>query len=53
MLGVVICVRTSDDDEWLEDQRSTETPGCSVLLMGVSLPLVGAFIASLARSHPF
>ncbi|MEA3035189.1 MAG: hypothetical protein QOH04_948 [Sphingomonadales bacterium] len=52
-LGVVICVRTSADDEWLEDQqsRATGASGCSPLLLGVWLPLAIGLIAAVAQSR--
>lgn len=51
-LGVVLCVRTGDEDEWLEDERSkpAAASGCSLLLLGIA-PVAGALIAAAARTH--
>jgi hypothetical protein len=49
MHGVVLCVRTAKDDEWLEDeQRSTSerSTGCSIVLFAVLLPF-GALISAV------
>jgi len=50
-LGVVLCVRTSDQDAWLEDQRSSSSPGsgCSLVLLGISLGAAASCIAVIAR----
>jgi hypothetical protein len=51
-LGVVLCIRTNEQDDWLEDQRSAATPaaGCSLLFIGMSLPLAAACIGAAAQS---
>jgi hypothetical protein len=49
-LGVVICVRTTKDDEWLADEHqiSTANTGCSAALL-ICLPTAAAFLNAVVR----
>jgi hypothetical protein len=52
-LGAVICVRTSYDDQWLEDRRpnAAQPSGCSLVLLGMWLPLAIGLIAAVGGSR--
>jgi hypothetical protein len=52
-LGVVICLRTAADDDWLQDEESATSTahastGCSVVLLTLGLP-IAALIGSGIR----
>jgi hypothetical protein len=50
-LGVVLCVRTNAQDEWLEDQReaAARATGCSFLVFALSLPAAIGCLAAASR----
>ena len=49
--GVVICVRSGEEDEWLEEAGDPpsggSTTGCSVMLFAISVPPAATTIGSL------
>jgi len=51
MLGVVLCVRTGEDEPWLDGEQANASapPGCSLLIASF-LPLGGACIAGAVRA---
>jgi len=50
-LGVVICVRTNEEDEWLDDERtgSNAQAGCAGSLLLICLPAAAVILGVVAR----